>query len=49
MKVAKSVRFEMVMPAYLKVELKRLADEKGVALSELVKDALKDLVKASAK
>jgi hypothetical protein len=40
----KTARLEMVVPEYLKSELKALADKKGITLTEYVQDLIKEAV-----
>lgn len=41
---AKTIRVNLIMPVWLKQEAFRLAQEKGISFSELVKDLLKELI-----
>jgi antitoxin component of RelBE/YafQ-DinJ toxin-antitoxin module len=40
----KSERLYMVIPPWLKEEAKKIAESKGITLSEYIKDVLKDAV-----
>jgi predicted HicB family RNase H-like nuclease len=40
----KSKRFEVVLPEWLKAELKVESDKKGISMSEYIKDLLKQHV-----
>ena len=40
----KSERLYMVIPAWLKSDAKRIAESKGITLSEYIKDLLKEAV-----
>jgi len=41
----KSERLHLVLPAWLKKAIKDCSDERGVSMSEFIKDVLKDAVK----
>ena len=40
----KQIRYQMVMPQWLKVALEQEAQKKEVALAELIKDVLKNYI-----
>ena len=42
--MAKQVRYQMVIPEWLKSELEDIAKNKGISLAELIKDVLKSYV-----
>ncbi len=39
--MTKQVRYQMVIPEWLKTELEGIAKNKGISLAELIKDVLK--------
>jgi metal-responsive CopG/Arc/MetJ family transcriptional regulator len=41
----KTVRFQIVLPEYLKTELIKASENLGVSMSEYIKDALKEKLK----
>jgi len=41
----KTVRFQIVLPEYLKNELVKASENLGVSMSEYIKDALKEKLK----
>lgn len=42
--MATQERFQLVMPSWLKEELRLLAEKKGISMSEAIKDILKSAI-----